>query len=594
MKRFATLFLGLFSIIAAAQVWEATRLGPQQWELTEFNGTHISWHQQQAEAQEKGQAWSLDNDLAAFQVRHTGTSWIATADAQLVFGTPAAVPANEEPVWHAIILDPQFPVLEPVDFDQALLKDISYSLDLNIRTSPTEGFNGDGTLTYSVLSGTLPTGLTLTSGVVSGTPTVEQTQAVNISSVLTSTGRRRNQVFVFTVEDPDGTPPTVPPNPSVFRLMGFEETILRFDWDDSVDPSGIGDYGFWIAENEADCNSETGTATSGFVLSPTHFDITGLSGDTTRWGKVRAIDNTAQESAHTACIGGTTDPAGSPTGVLQAFWGFEDDEDENIDTFPTDGPRPSLSANPRPPIPIEMAINSDQPLIGDRSLRIFLDGVDGNYQRYRNQLKIRANKNPCCPNGSSSGFSEFGEYWLGWAQFVPASHDTASNEYEIVFQSLWQHPEPVSGGRNPLVVIEMGDAIGGNYTTYSRYIEEFEGDKTFQKVAWSEVAAPIAQGWNGFVMHMIFDAVGSTGLGEVWMRNSATDGWEQYVNYTGKLGPNDGLDSHGTWDLGWYKGWKSNQACDTDPVCNRLMYIDEIRYAFGDGNFDLVAPLGIP
>ena len=103
--------------------------------------------------------------------------------------------------------------------------------------------------------------------------------------------------------------------------------------------------------------------------------------------------------------------------------------------------------------------------------------------------------------------------------------------------------------------------------------------------------APIVSGWSGFVQHIVWDYTGATGRYEVWMRNSATNGWQQYVDYSGPLGPNDGGETSGSFDLGWYKGWKAGEAGTIDPVTSRLMYIDEIRYALDDGNFDLVAPI---
>lgn len=85
MKRWSQIGIAALCLLALpllAQIWEATRLGEQQWELTTAEGEHISWHQTEAEANENGQAWSLDNGLAEFRTRHTGTRWTTTAWAQ--------------------------------------------------------------------------------------------------------------------------------------------------------------------------------------------------------------------------------------------------------------------------------------------------------------------------------------------------------------------------------------------------------------------------------------------------------------------------------------------------------------------------------
>lgn len=87
MKRWLTAGTALLCLIGdpvLAQFWESTRMGPQQWELTDANGEHISWHQSESEADENGEAWSLRNDLSPYILRHTGTLRTATAFAQQV------------------------------------------------------------------------------------------------------------------------------------------------------------------------------------------------------------------------------------------------------------------------------------------------------------------------------------------------------------------------------------------------------------------------------------------------------------------------------------------------------------------------------
>ncbi|MEE8481773.1 MAG: hypothetical protein V3S12_00340, partial [Acidiferrobacterales bacterium] len=89
-------FLAITLLLASSvlgQMWEATRIGTQQWELVSNDNEHISWHQNEAEATEKGQKWSLDNDLKTYKTRHTGTRWDATAFAQ---GYPATNTSAED------------------------------------------------------------------------------------------------------------------------------------------------------------------------------------------------------------------------------------------------------------------------------------------------------------------------------------------------------------------------------------------------------------------------------------------------------------------------------------------------------------------
>ena len=92
-RRLLTGLLLTLALPVMAQMWEATRIGNQQWELVSDDGKHISWHQSEAEAVEKGQAWSMAHGARSFQTRHTGTKWDSTARAQMsiVGETPVSI-----------------------------------------------------------------------------------------------------------------------------------------------------------------------------------------------------------------------------------------------------------------------------------------------------------------------------------------------------------------------------------------------------------------------------------------------------------------------------------------------------------------------
>jgi len=87
MKRFiarAVVVLAILAIspLAIAQFWEAIRLGAQNWQAEQADGTVISLHQSEAEAVESCQRWALDNiqdDIVPVCItRHNGTIWRPT------------------------------------------------------------------------------------------------------------------------------------------------------------------------------------------------------------------------------------------------------------------------------------------------------------------------------------------------------------------------------------------------------------------------------------------------------------------------------------------------------------------------------------
>ena len=114
MKIRVFLILAIFlAPFALGQMWEATRIGNQQWELSSDTGAHISWHQSEAEAVEKGQAWSIDNSFRNYVTRHTGTRWESTAFAQAYPGGNNSTPDTAQPpsyvrTWtNAVATDPE-------------------------------------------------------------------------------------------------------------------------------------------------------------------------------------------------------------------------------------------------------------------------------------------------------------------------------------------------------------------------------------------------------------------------------------------------------------------------------------------------------
>jgi hypothetical protein len=72
------LVTALLPALAAAQLFDSTRIGSQNWEARQTDGTRISGHQSEATAAEACAKWSLDHELADCDTVHTGTRWTAT------------------------------------------------------------------------------------------------------------------------------------------------------------------------------------------------------------------------------------------------------------------------------------------------------------------------------------------------------------------------------------------------------------------------------------------------------------------------------------------------------------------------------------
>lgn len=98
---------------------------------------------------------------------------------------------------------------------------------------------------------------------------------------------------------------TAPSVPSGLTLTANGQDQLVAAWSASTDASGIRGYVLSVSD------TENGTYTPRTEVSGTTDTITGLSASTTKWAKVKAIDNAAaaNESAFTAAVSATTDAA---------------------------------------------------------------------------------------------------------------------------------------------------------------------------------------------------------------------------------------------------------------------------------------------
>lgn len=195
-------------------------------------------------------------------------------------------PANAAPSWSAVP-------------DQNLIVGNAYNLNL-------ADFTNDGDtdpLTYSIQLGTLPTGLSLTTSTVSGTPTTAgQSQAVTFR--VDDGNDFADQIVQFDTFDADVTAPPVPQN-----LQSTAQTTSTVDlsWSASTDVAG--------SANEF----VSGTASyrlyrdSGLVVDQAGltFQDTGRSANTQYSYTISSVDAEGNESSQSNAVLVTTDPLAS-------------------------------------------------------------------------------------------------------------------------------------------------------------------------------------------------------------------------------------------------------------------------------------------
>jgi chitodextrinase len=203
-------------------------------------------------------------------------------------------PANATPVWQAVP-------------DQNLIVGDSYLLDLNTVCTDAD----EDTISYSIVSGTLPTGLALVGQAISGTPSVSG-QVRTISVRATDPFVSIDTTIDYETFDVDVT---APPVPTGLAASAISSSQIDVSWDASTDAagsanefvSGTQDYRLY-----RDGSLRTTTAA-------TSYSDTGLSGSTQYAYRVAARDVSLNESAQAAEVTATTH---APSAGFTAQSGF--------------------------------------------------------------------------------------------------------------------------------------------------------------------------------------------------------------------------------------------------------------------------------
>lgn len=152
---------------------------------------------------------------------------VASMDGYLLSHVSDALPAttagNDAPLWQVSIADQNLVVGTPVDLELS-----NYIFD---ETSFTHG--------YSVVSGTLPTGLSLVGSRVLGTPTAVSSGGVVFRLIHTEHPAQHqtdSNTVAFVVLNADVTPPDPPTN---FAATGYSSTSVRLTWTNPADDATV-------------------------------------------------------------------------------------------------------------------------------------------------------------------------------------------------------------------------------------------------------------------------------------------------------------------------------------------------------------------
>lgn len=190
-------------------------------------------------------------------------------------------PANTAPAWSTS--------------SQSLTIGQAYSLNLNSVCSDTEG----DTLTFTQVSGTLPTGLSFAAPTISGTPTTAQAPSVTFRANDGTT--TTDQAITFTVTQADTTAPSTPTGLTVGTVTS---TTIPMTWTANPEGEGVAAYKLYRSTDGASYGLRA------TITSPTvSYTDTGLNAGTTYYYKLSAVDSAtpvANESAQTSAVSGTT------------------------------------------------------------------------------------------------------------------------------------------------------------------------------------------------------------------------------------------------------------------------------------------------
>lgn len=193
----------------------------------------------------------------------------------------ATTPSNRAPVWTSVP-------------NQSLI--IGNALTLTLGTYCSDADSDP--LTFSIIAGTLPTGLTLAAGIISGTPTVAgQTPTVTVNA--TDGFANATTTIAFQTYSADITAPPVPTGLAASVISSSE---IDLSWNASVDAAGSSNE--FVSGTSSYRLYRNGSLRS--TLSTLSYQDTGLVAATAYQYQIAAVDVAGNVSAQSAVISATT------------------------------------------------------------------------------------------------------------------------------------------------------------------------------------------------------------------------------------------------------------------------------------------------
>jgi chitodextrinase len=216
--------------------------------------------------------------VAAFDAAGNNSAQSATAQ--------ATTPANASPAWQTIAA-------------QTLIVGDSYTLDLSNSCSDADA----DTITYSILSGSLPSGLTLSGAIIAGVPTTAG-QALTPTVRATDGFVNADTTISFTTYDADVTAPPVPTGLSVSVASASQ---LNVTWNASADAAGsANEYVSGTQDYRVYRSTDNVTFTLRTTVTAASYQDTALAASTTYYYKVTARDVSLNESSQSTAASATT------------------------------------------------------------------------------------------------------------------------------------------------------------------------------------------------------------------------------------------------------------------------------------------------
>jgi hypothetical protein len=222
-----------------------------------------------------------------------GNNSIASSSAQ------ATTPANASPAWDTIAT-------------QTLIVGDSYSLNLNDVCSDADA----DTIEYSIPSGTLPSGISRSGAIISGTPTTAgENPTVTVRAFDGFVTADTDIEFeTFTADT------TAPPVPTGLSATAASSSQIDLSWNASTDAagganhyvSGTQDYLVYRSTDQTNFSLRT-------TVTGTSYQDTGLSATTRYDYKITARDVELNESAQSTAVNATT-LTSSVSAALEADW----------------------------------------------------------------------------------------------------------------------------------------------------------------------------------------------------------------------------------------------------------------------------------